>query len=75
MYLCLLSGFCANAIGLMSGLNGVATGQCITISISIILHNLIELSGPDGNYHKLSLYFMIPFLSTTIALHYYSKYV
>ena len=67
-YMGMLTIFCTNAINILSGINGLEAGQSVFICISIIIHNVIELSGPVAAYHRFSLYFMIPFLGTTLAL-------
>ena len=42
--------------------------------MSIILFNCGEIYGPLGEYHKFSLYFLCPYLSTSIPLLYYNWY-
>lgn len=37
--------FCTNAINIYAGVNGLEAGQSIVISISVIVFNVIELSG------------------------------
>ena len=71
----MLSIFCTNAINILSGINGLEAGQSVFICLSIIVHNFIELSGPAASYHRFSLYFMIPFLTTTLGLLRYNWYV
>jgi len=68
----MLAVFCTNAINILSGINGLEAGQSVVICISIIVHNILELSGPVSAYHLFSLYFMLPFLGTTLALLYYN---
>uniref|UniRef100_H2YBT9 UDP-N-acetylglucosamine--dolichyl-phosphate N-acetylglucosaminephosphotransferase n=1 Tax=Ciona savignyi TaxID=51511 RepID=H2YBT9_CIOSA len=68
LYMGMLAVFCTNAINILSGINGLEVGQSVIICISIILHNLVELSGPVAAYHRFSLYFMMPFLGTTLGL-------
>lgn len=41
----MLAVFCTNAINILAGINGIESGQALVISASIILFNLLELSG------------------------------
>uniref|UniRef100_F6WBA4 UDP-N-acetylglucosamine--dolichyl-phosphate N-acetylglucosaminephosphotransferase n=1 Tax=Ciona intestinalis TaxID=7719 RepID=F6WBA4_CIOIN len=73
-YMGMLAVFCTNAINILSGINGLEVGQSVIICISIILHNVLELSGPVSAYHRFSLYFMIPFLGTSLGLLHHNWY-
>lgn len=68
LYMGVLAVFCTNAINILAGVNGLEVGQSAVICISIIVHNVIELDGPSAIYHQFSLYFMAPFLMTSLAL-------
>jgi len=68
VYMGMLAVFCTNAINILAGVNGLEVGQSIIICLSIIIHNILELSGPTASYHKFSLYFMLPFLGSSMAL-------
>lgn len=68
IYMGMLAVFCTNAINILAGINGLEVGQSVVICLSIIVHNIIELSGPTASYHKFSLYFMMPFLGSALAL-------
>ena len=46
----------------------------VFVALSIILFNCGEIYGPLGEYHKFSLYFLCPYLSTSIPLLYYNWY-
>ena len=70
----LLAVFCTNAINILAGVNGLEVGQSIVICLSIIIHNTIELAGSSAVYHQFSLYFMNPFLTTSLALLWYNWY-
>ncbi|XP_039273744.2 UDP-N-acetylglucosamine--dolichyl-phosphate N-acetylglucosaminephosphotransferase-like [Styela clava] len=74
VYMGMLAVFCTNAINILSGINGLEAGQSVVIAISIIIHNLLELDGVVAANHVFSLYFMLPFLGTTLALLYYNWY-
>lgn len=41
----MLAVFCTNAINILAGINGIESGQALFISGSIIVFNLVELSG------------------------------
>ncbi|XP_053703670.1 UDP-N-acetylglucosamine--dolichyl-phosphate N-acetylglucosaminephosphotransferase [Synchiropus splendidus] len=74
VYMGMLAVFCTNAINILAGINGIESGQALFISGSIIIFNLMELSGDYGDDHVFSLYFMIPFFFTTLALFYHNWY-
>lgn len=69
VYMGMLAVFCTNAINILAGINGLEVGQSIVIASSIIVFNVIQiLNDSVAEKHQLSLYFMIPYLSTTLAL-------
>lgn len=74
VYMGMLAVFCTNAINIYAGINGLEVGQATVIATSIVVFNIIELSGECWNAHVFSLYFMPPFLFTTVALLYYNWY-
>ena len=74
VYMGMLAVFCTNAINIMAGINGLETGQSVVIAASIALFNLGEINGPLGHYHRFSVYFLFPYLATTIPLLYYNWY-
>ncbi|XP_056141027.1 UDP-N-acetylglucosamine--dolichyl-phosphate N-acetylglucosaminephosphotransferase isoform X1 [Lampris incognitus] len=74
VYMGMLAVFCTNAINILAGINGIESGQALFISASIIIFNLLELSGDYRDDHVFSLYFMIPFFFTTLALFYHNWY-
>lgn len=45
VYMGMLAVFCTNAINIIAGINGIEVGQSLVISASVIIFNLIELSG------------------------------
>lgn len=45
VYMGMLAVFCTNAINILAGINGIESGQALFISGSIIVFNLLELSG------------------------------
>lgn len=74
VYMGLLAVFCTNAINILAGINGLEAGQSLVISASIIVFNLVELEGDCRDDHVFSLYFMLPFFSTTLGLLYHNWY-
>lgn len=74
VYMGMLAVFCTNAINILAGINGLEVGQSLIISISIIIFNAIELTGDMWKAHKFSMYFLIPYTSTSMALLKYNWY-
>eukprot|EP00474_Spongospora_subterranea_P009922 CRZ10380.1 hypothetical protein [Spongospora subterranea] len=74
VYMCMLSIFTTNAINIFAGINGLETGQSIVIAFAVLVHNFIEVSGPQSAPHFFSLTLMLPFLCTTFALFLFNWY-
>ena len=74
IYMGMLAIFCTNAINILAGINGIEVGQSVIIATSIAIFNYGELSGPLGNYHKFSLYLLLPYLATSLPLLWYNWY-
>ena len=68
VYMGMLAVFCTNAINIYAGVNGLEVGQSVTIAASIATFNIIELSREWNHSHLFSLYFMVPYLATSLAL-------
>ena len=49
-------------------------GQSVIIALSVVAFNLREMDGPLGHYHRFSLYFLLPYLGTTLPLLYHNWY-
>lgn len=64
----MLAVFCTNAINILAGINGLEVGQSVVIAASIAVFNLIEMQGDLWTTHKFSLYFILPYLATSLAL-------
>lgn len=64
----MLAVFCTNAINILAGINGLEVGQSVIIALSIIVFNVIELTGDQYKAHCFSLTVMLPYLGTTLAL-------
>lgn len=66
----MLAVFCTNAINILAGINGLEAGQSIIIAASIAIFNLIEwtLDAYNSGGHVFSLYIILPYLATTLAL-------
>ncbi|RCN29135.1 glycosyltransferase, group 4 family [Ancylostoma caninum] len=60
----------------VSGVNGLESGQALVIAMSVVTFNLIQVNRLEDQQwdHLLSLYFLIPFLSCTLALYQLNKY-
>lgn len=76
VYMGMLAVFCTNAINILAGINGLEVGQAIVIASSIIAFNFIQILNESvSEKHQLSLYFMCPYLATTLALWKFNKQV
>ncbi len=73
-YMGMLAVFCTNAINILAGINGLEVGQSVVIAVSIMVFNLREMDGLLGNYHRFSLYFLFPYIATTLPLLWYNWY-
>ncbi|XP_034942856.1 UDP-N-acetylglucosamine--dolichyl-phosphate N-acetylglucosaminephosphotransferase [Chelonus insularis] len=74
VYMGMLAVFCTNAINILAGVNGLEVGQSLVIAISIMIFNIIELSGSLWKSHQFSLYFILPYITTSLALIKYNWY-
>lgn len=75
IYMGMLAVFCTNAINILAGINGLEVGQSIVIAASIIVFNVIEyMRDYVPKPHQFSLYLMLPYLGTTLALWKYNQY-
>ncbi|XP_050304100.1 UDP-N-acetylglucosamine--dolichyl-phosphate N-acetylglucosaminephosphotransferase [Anthonomus grandis grandis] len=68
LYMGMFAVFCTNAINILAGVNGLEAGQSVVIAISIAIFNFVELTGPLWKAHQFSLYFMLPYIGTSLAL-------
>jgi len=68
VYMGMLAVFCTNAINILAGINGLEVGQSIIIAMSILIFNVIELFGSQWKAHQFSIYFMLPYIATSLAL-------
>lgn len=74
LYMGMLAVFCTNAINILAGINGLEVGQAIVIASSIITFNVTQILNESvSEKHLLSLYFMCPYLATTLALWKFNK--
>ncbi|XP_012281058.1 UDP-N-acetylglucosamine--dolichyl-phosphate N-acetylglucosaminephosphotransferase isoform X2 [Orussus abietinus] len=74
LYMGMLAVFCTNAINILAGINGLEVGQSLVIATSIAIFNFIELSGDLWKAHRFSLYFVLPYIMTSLALFRYNRY-
>lgn len=73
IYMGMLAVFCTNAINILAGINGLEVGQSLVIAMSIMIFNIIELSGSLWKAHQFSLYFILPYITTSFALFKYNR--
>merc|ERR1719245_2140874 len=74
IYMAMLAIFCTNAINILAGINGLEVGQSVIIALSIMLFNFGEMDGLLGAYHRFSLFFLCPYVATSLPLLYYNWY-
>ncbi|XP_070156129.1 UDP-N-acetylglucosamine--dolichyl-phosphate N-acetylglucosaminephosphotransferase [Polyergus mexicanus] len=74
VYMGMLAVFCTNAINILAGINGLEVGQSLIIATSILIFNVIELSGSQWKAHQFSIYFMLPYIATSLALFKFNWY-
>jgi UDP-N-acetylglucosamine--dolichyl-phosphate N-acetylglucosaminephosphotransferase len=73
-YMAALVVFCANAVNILAGVNGLEAGQTLVAAAAVLAHNVWELGGPAGGEpaardgHLFSAYLMLPLAATTLAL-------
>ena len=72
VYMGMLAVFCTNAINILAGINGLEVGQSLIIAISIAIFNFVEWFGDLWKAHQFSIYFMFPYISTSLALFKYN---
>lgn len=69
IFMGMLAVFCTNAINILAGINGLEVGQSIIIAVSVIVFNVAEIwLDSELKHHYFSLYLLLPYLATTIAL-------
>ncbi|KDD74929.1 glycosyl transferase [Helicosporidium sp. ATCC 50920] len=74
LYMVLLVIFCANAINILAGVNGLEAGQTAVVAAAVLVHNLWQLGGRAGSVpelrdgHLFSAFLMLPLLSCTLGL-------
>jgi UDP-N-acetylglucosamine--dolichyl-phosphate N-acetylglucosaminephosphotransferase len=74
IYMWMLAVFCTNAINILAGINGLEVGQSVVIALSVIVFNLGGVDGDLGHYHRFSLYFLLPYVGTSLPLLWYNWY-
>ena len=69
LYLICLCIFSTNSINILAGINGVEGIQGLVIAISIAINDIIQLNmnASKLSAHLNSLYFLIPFIATTLG--------
>lgn len=66
--------WCTNAINIYAGINGLETGQTVVMAAFVLLHNCIQLAMGDSEGHLLSIFIVLPFLTSGLALTYFNWY-
>jgi len=75
VYMLLTTVFCTNSINILAGINGLEVGQSLVIAFSILVHSTIQFIIDPTDYSSLlSLFLIVPFISTSVALFYYNWY-
>mmetsp|Transcript_43681 Transcript_43681/g.106791 ORF Transcript_43681/g.106791 Transcript_43681/m.106791 type:complete len:392 (+) Transcript_43681:124-1299(+) len=74
IYMGLLSVFCTNSINILAGINGLEVGQSVIIACAVVIHNVLQLSSESGAAHVFSIFFLVPFIMTSLALLYHNWY-
>lgn len=73
LYMLMMTIFCTNSINILAGINGLEAGQSFIIGCSVLLFNMLQLSGQGlstvgRDAHVFSAYIMIPQITTTFGL-------
>ncbi|EZA50234.1 UDP-N-acetylglucosamine--dolichyl-phosphate N-acetylglucosaminephosphotransferase [Ooceraea biroi] len=74
VYMGMLAVFCTNAINILAGINGLEVGQSLIIAASVLIFNVTELFGGQWKAHQFSIYFMLPYMATSLALFKFNRY-
>lgn len=74
IYMAMLAVFCTNAINILAGINGLEVGQSVVIAMSIMVFNFWQMNGDLGSNHRFSLYFLCPYVATSLPLLWYNWY-
>ena len=74
IYMGMLAVFCTNAINILAGINGLEVGQSVVIALSVMTFNFFQINGDLGGYHRFSLYFLCPYVATSLPLLWYNWY-
>lgn len=64
--------WCTNSINIYAGINGLETGQSVVIALFVLVHNCLQLGTAEEHQHVLSIFIMLPFLTTSLALTYFN---
>ncbi|KAL9090524.1 MAG: hypothetical protein Q9165_005285 [Trypethelium subeluteriae] len=75
-YMASIGIFCPNSINILAGINGLEVSQSIVIALLLILNDLLYVlpispsapPHPATDSHFFSLYLLLPFLGTSLAL-------
>jgi len=74
VYMALMAVFSTNSINIFAGVNGLEAGQSFVIACAVLVHNSVEIDGPEHDAHLLSFFLILPFMATTLGLLFYNWY-
>jgi UDP-N-acetylmuramyl pentapeptide phosphotransferase/UDP-N-acetylglucosamine-1-phosphate transferase len=88
LYMAAVATFCPQSINILAGINGIEVGQSVVIALLLLLNDALYLSPwfsssgattpvqvhPATDSHLLSTFFLLPFLSVSLALFAHNKY-
>eukprot|EP01064_Diplonema_japonicum_P029857 TRINITY_DN4924_c1_g1_i1.p1 TRINITY_DN4924_c1_g1~~TRINITY_DN4924_c1_g1_i1.p1 ORF type:complete len:401 (+),score=42.64 TRINITY_DN4924_c1_g1_i1:39-1241(+) len=70
----LICVFCTNSINILAGVNGLEVGQSLVIGCSVLVHNVIQLNGPNWRPNLISFVLCLPFIACCLGLWKFNKY-
>ncbi|KAI9693023.1 MAG: tunicamycin resistance protein [Bathelium mastoideum] len=76
VYMASIGIFCPNSINILAGINGLEVSQSLVIAFLLILNDLLYIlpfspsatPHPAADSHFFSLYLLLPFIGTSLAL-------
>ena len=75
-YMASIGIFCPNSINILAGINGLEVSQSLVIAFLLVLNDLLYIlpfppsssPHPAADSHFFSLYYLLPFIGTSLAL-------
>lgn len=80
VYMAAVAIFCPQSINMLAGINGVEVAQSLVIAILLIANDVLYLAPitpyphPATDSHLFSIYFLLPFIGTSLALLFHNWY-